>query len=68
MNPAVLFSDTRQFLAGVKAEFGKVTWPSKDEEINASVVVVVTVIIMMVFIVSVDSIFLVVRDLVYPGT
>ena len=44
------------------------TWPSKEEEINASVVVVVTVIIMMIFIVSVDSIFLVFRDLIYPGT
>ena len=46
----------------------KVTWPSKEEEVNASVVVVVTVVLMMAFIVTVDFLFSIGRDLIYPGT
>ena len=43
LNPAVLFSDTRQFLAGVKAEFGKVTWPSKQEYVGGTIGVLIVV-------------------------
>ena len=35
----------------------KVTWPSKKEEINASLVVVITVLIMMGFIFGADALF-----------
>ena len=56
------------FLIDTESELkNKVTWPSKEEEVNASVVVVVTVIVMMAFIVTVDFLFSIGRDLVYPG-
>ena len=59
---------TVDFLIDTENELkNKVTWPSKQEEVNASVVVVVTVIIMMIFIVTVDFIFSKWRDLIYPG-
>jgi preprotein translocase SecE subunit len=43
LNPAVLFSDTRQFLAGVKVEFGKVTWPSRQEYVGGTIGVLIVV-------------------------
>lgn len=59
---------TVDFLIDTESELkNKVTWPSKQEEVNASVVVVVTVIIMMIFIVTVDFIFSLGRNLIYPG-
>ena len=59
---------TVDFLIDTESELkNKVTWPSKEQEINASVVVVVTVIVMMAFIVTVDFVFSIGRDLIYPG-
>ena len=43
----------------------KVVWPSKEEEINASLVVVTAVFIFMVFILGVDVVFSFVREMVY---
>jgi preprotein translocase SecE subunit len=45
----------------------RVTWPSKKEEINASVVVVVTVIIMMAFIFAVDQAFHALKTWIYSA-
>ncbi len=57
---------TVDFLIDTESELkGKVTWPSKAEEVNASVVVVVTVIIMMAFIVFWDFAFTWVRNVLY---
>lgn len=54
---------TADFLIDTENELkNKVTWPSKKEEINASVVVVITVVIIGVFILAVDSLFLVVHN------
>ncbi len=47
---------TADFIIDTENELkNKVTWPSRKEEINASLVVVVTVIIMLIFIFAVDS-------------
>ncbi len=43
LNPAVLFSDTRQFLSGVKSEFEKVTWPSRQEYVGGTIGVLIVV-------------------------
>jgi preprotein translocase subunit SecE len=43
----------------------KVTWPSKKEEVNASIVVVVTVALLSVFIFFVDSIFALIQGGLY---
>ena len=45
------------FLIDTEAELRKVTWPSRKEEVNNSIVVVVAVIVIGVFILSVDTIF-----------
>ena len=42
-NPTVWFSDARQFLLEVRAEFRKVTWPAQKETMGGTVGVVVIV-------------------------
>ena len=42
-NPAVWFSESRQFLLEVRSEFRKVTWPSQKETIAGTVGVLVIV-------------------------
>ena len=57
---------TVDFLVETEGELkNKVVWPSKKEEINASLVVVTTVIILMLFILGMDFIFNQVREWAY---
>jgi preprotein translocase subunit SecE len=42
-NPAIWFSDARQFLLEVRAEFRKVTWPAQKETVGGTVGVIVVV-------------------------
>ena len=60
---------TADFLIETENELkNKVTWPSRKEEISASVVVVVTVLILSVFIFGVDYFMkLLSEGLFYPG-
>jgi len=45
-NPVVWFSESRQFLVEVRAEFNKVTWPSQKEAVAGTIgVLVVTVVL-----------------------
>ena len=63
-----LFNHPRSvdFLIDTENELkSKVTWPSKDEEINASVVVLVTVVVMMVWILLWDRAFSFLQDHFY---
>ena len=53
------------FLIDTETELRKVTWPSRREEVNNSIVVVVTVVIIGVFILSWDLILSVVQKFVY---
>ncbi len=59
---------TADFLIETESELkNKVTWPSKKEEVNASIVVIVTVMIMSVFIFGADNLFsFVMNSLIYP--
>jgi len=58
--------NTADFLIDTENELrNKVTWPSQKEEVNASIVVVVTVIVLGGFIFAVDKIFQEIQDLVY---
>ena len=43
----------------------KVTWPSKKEEINASVVVVVTVVILGIYILGIDRLLITIQSLIF---
>jgi preprotein translocase subunit SecE len=42
-NPTVWYSQSRQFLAEVRAEFWKVTWPTQKEAVAGTIGVVVIV-------------------------
>jgi preprotein translocase subunit SecE len=55
-NPAVWYSESRQFLLEVRAEYRKVTWPSQKEAIAGTIGVVVLVVIMTAVLSSVDLI------------
>ncbi|HZN58013.1 MAG TPA: preprotein translocase subunit SecE [Planctomycetota bacterium] len=58
---------TADFLIDTENELkNKVTWPSRSEEINASLVVVVTVVIMLLFIFGVDSVLILTQKLLFP--
>ena len=42
-NPAVWFSDARQFLIEVRVEFRKITWPTQQEAIAGTIGVLIVV-------------------------
>ena len=42
-NPVVWYSDGRQFLIEVRAEFRKVTWPTRQEAVAGTVGVLIVV-------------------------
>jgi len=63
-----LFNNPRiaDFLIDTENELThKVTWPSRKEEVNASIVVVVTVIILGVYILGIDRVLIAIQDLVF---
>lgn len=45
-----------EFLAEVKAEVGKVTWPTRREALGGTVVVVIVVLLMATFLGIIDAI------------
>jgi len=47
----------RQFLREVRAELRKVAWPSRDETVNYSIVVLVTIVVLGVMIYGLDWLF-----------
>ena len=53
------------FLIDTETELRKVTWPSRKEEVNNSIVVVVTVVIIGAFILTLDLVLSLVQKLVY---
>ena len=42
-NPAVWYSESRQFLVEVRSEFRKVTWPTQKEAVAGTIGVLVVV-------------------------
>jgi preprotein translocase subunit SecE len=65
-NPAVWYSESRQFLSEVRAEYRKITWPSQKEAIAGTIGVLVLVAIMTVVLSSVDLILGQLIQLVLP--
>ena len=51
------YEQIRNFLKDVKVEMKKVTWPSRDELVTYTVVVIVVVFILSVYIGVVDKVF-----------
>ena len=57
---------TADFLIDTEGELkNKVTWPSKKEEVNASLVVVVTVLILSVYIFGIDNLLRLLTEMDY---
>ena len=52
LNPMVLYSDSKQFLLEVRAEYRKVTWPSQKEAMAGTIGVLVVVTV-LTFVLSV---------------
>ena len=53
-NPATWYSDTSAFLSEVRAEYRKVTWPSRKEAMAGTIGVLVLVGIMTIVLSTVD--------------
>ena len=53
-NPAVWYSETTQFLSEVRAEYRKITWPSRKEAMAGTIGVLVLVGIMTAVLSTVD--------------
>jgi preprotein translocase subunit SecE len=51
-----VFAKTTEFLANVKSELKKVTWPTRKETYSSTAVVIVLVLVVAVFLYVVDLI------------
>jgi preprotein translocase subunit SecE len=65
-NPAVWYSESKQFLTEVRAEYRKVTWPSQKEAMAGTIGVVVLVLIMTAVLSGVDLVLSQLIRLVLP--
>ena len=45
-NPAVWYSESRQFITEVRSEFRKVTWPTQKEAMAGTIGVLVVVVVL----------------------
>jgi preprotein translocase subunit SecE len=54
LNPMVLYSDSKQFLTEVRAEYRKVTWPTQKEALAGTVGVLVVVAVLTLVLSVVD--------------
>ncbi|MEY2713096.1 MAG: SecE/Sec61-gamma subunit of protein translocation complex [Planctomycetota bacterium] len=55
----------REFLKDVRVEAGKVSWPTRDELRDSTIVVIITTLLVAAFIGVVDQILLQIRDFVF---
>ena len=53
-NPAVWFSDTKQYLLEVRTEFRKVTWPTQKEATAGTIGVLVVIALITIVLSLVD--------------
>jgi preprotein translocase subunit SecE len=65
-NPAIWYSESKQFLSEVRAEYRKVTWPSQKEAMAGTIGVVVLVLIMTAVLSGVDLVLSQLIRLVLP--
>jgi preprotein translocase subunit SecE len=54
LNPMVLYSESKQFLTEVRAEYRKVTWPSQKEAVAGTIGVLVVVVVLTMVLGVVD--------------
>ena len=65
-NPTIWYSDTARFLSEVRAEYRKVTWPSRKEAVAGTIGVLVLVAIMTIVLSTVDFLLSQLIQLVLP--
>jgi len=65
-NPAILYSDSRQFLQEVRTEYRKITWPTQKEAVAGTIGVVVVVAVITSALSLVDLVLGQVIQLVLP--
>ena len=53
-NPAIWYSESKQFLTEVRAEYRKVTWPSQKEATAGTIGVIIVVAVMTTVLSLVD--------------
>jgi len=53
-NPAVWFSDTKQYLMEVRTEFRKVTWPTQKEATAGTIGVLIVIALITIVLSGVD--------------
>ena len=57
--------DTNKYLRGVKSEFKKVVWPTKDTVIKYSIIVIVAVILSSLLLLAYDKIIMFLFGFIY---
>lgn len=55
----------KEFIEGVQKEFRKVTWPTQQELIDNTIIVVMFTIIISAFIFGVDQVYSTILDVIY---
>jgi len=55
----------REFVESVQREFKKVTWPTQQELIDNTIIVVVFTIVVSAFIFGVDQVYSTILDVIY---
>ncbi|MEX0770013.1 MAG: preprotein translocase subunit SecE [Balneolaceae bacterium] len=55
----------KEFIEGVQKEFRKVTWPTQQELIDNTIIVVMFTIILSAFIFSVDQVYSTILEVIY---
>lgn len=60
-----MFEKIKNFFVDVQKEMKKVSWPSQDELIDYTIVVVVFTIVLSVFIFAVDQVYSTILEFIY---
>ncbi|MEX2602061.1 MAG: preprotein translocase subunit SecE, partial [Balneolaceae bacterium] len=61
----ILMKKIKEFIEGVQKEFKKVTWPTQQELIDNTIIVVVFTIVISAFIFAVDQVYSTILDVIY---
>ncbi len=65
MNVSQWPEKTNKFFKEVKVEMQKVSWPSREEVVNSTILVLVITFILSVFIFGVDSVYSLITQLLF---
>ncbi|HIC95834.1 TPA: preprotein translocase subunit SecE [Candidatus Bipolaricaulota bacterium] len=55
--PMLMFERIKQYLRGVRAEFGKISWPSQAEVFSLTILVLAMVLVLTIYTGILDALF-----------